>query len=242
MTAADSDSLKRLLVVQDHDRKLDALRHEREHLPEFDLLVDLDAQTAAVDGEAAETREARHELERRQKRLEDEVALIEARIAEEDAKLYGGEVTAVKDLQALQDEIASLKGRQAGVEDQILEVMEEADPLDTALAAFDERKAAIAARRGETEGAIVEAQARIDGEIAEETDARAGTAAEVPEALVAEYEQLRGRPGAVGVARLVGSTCHGCHLDLPAVEVDRLKKLPPDELVHCDECGCILVR
>ena len=242
MTAADSDALKRLLVVQDHDRKLDALRHEREHLPEFERLVELDAQRAAVDAEAAETREARHELERRQKRHEDEVALIEARIAEEDAKLYGGEVKAIKDLQALQDEIASLKSRQAGVEDQILEVMEEADPLDTALAVFGERTDAIAAQRTETEAAIVAAQARIDGEIAEETEARATTAADVPDALVAEYDPLRSRPGAVGVARLVGSTCHGCHLDLPAVEVDRLKKLPPDELVHCDECGCILVR
>ena len=242
MTAADPDALKRLLVVQDHDRKLDALRHEREHLPEFDRLVELDAQTAAVDDEASEIREARHELERTQKRLEDEVALIEARIAEENGKLYGGEVKAIKDLQALQDEIATLKGRQSGVEDQILEVMEQADPLDTQLAAFDERKAAIAAQRSESETTIAEEQSRIDGEIDDEVQARATTAADVPEALVAEYEQLRSRPDGVGVARLVGSTCTGCHLDLPAVEVDRLKKLPPDELVHCDECGCILVR
>ncbi|MEM7287983.1 MAG: C4-type zinc ribbon domain-containing protein [Actinomycetota bacterium] len=242
MTAADADSLKRLLIVQDHDRKLDALRHEREHLPEFERLVELDAQTAAVDEESTEIREARHELGRRQKRLEDEVALIEARIAEEDGKLYGGEVKAIKDLQALQDEIASLKGRQSGIEDQILEVMEEAEPLDAQLATFDERKAAIAAQRSETETSIDESQTRLDGEIAEESGTRGDAVAGLPEALVAEYEQLRSRPGAVGVARLVGSTCHGCHLELPAVEVDRLKKLPPDELVHCDECGCILVR
>lgn len=242
MTAADSESLKRLLVVQDHDRRLDALRHEREHLPEFDRLVDLDAQRAGIEAEAAETRAARHELERQQKRLEDEVALIEARIADEDAKLYGGEVKAVKDLQALQDEIAGLKGRQAGLEDQILEVMEEAEPLDSALSVFDQRIDAVAAQRGETEAAIGEAQTRIDAEIATEVDERAAAAADVPEALVAEYDRLRSRPGMVGVARLVGSTCHGCHLDLAAVEVDRLKKLPPDELVHCDECGCILVR
>ena len=37
-------------------------------------------------------------------------------------------------------------------------------------------------------------------------------------------------------------TCMGCHLQLPATEVDRLKRLEPDTLVFCDQCGRILVR
>lgn len=242
MTAADANALKRLLVVQDHDRTLDALRHQREHLPQFAELDQLEAQRAAVDEESADVRGARHELERTQKRLEDEVAMIEARIADEDAKLYSGDVTAIKDLQALQDEIASLKSRQDGVEDQIIEVMEQAEPLDQQLAAFDERHQSIAQQREATQTTIAQEQERIDGEIAAEQQARTDAAADIADELVAEYDRIRSRPGAVGVARLVGSTCHGCHLDLPAVEVDRLKKLPPAELVHCEECGCILVR
>jgi len=67
-------------------------------------------------------------------------------------------------------------------------------------------------------------------------------AAGVPGEVLANYETLRSVPGQIGIARLVGSTCHGCHLELAAVEIDRLKKLPDDELVHCEECGCILVR
>lgn len=241
MTAADATALKSLLIVQEHDRTLDGLRHEREHLPQFGELEQLDAERATVDQESAETRAARHELERTQKRFEDEVALVEARIAEEDGKLYSGDVTAIKDLQALQDEIASLKGRQAGVEDQIIEVMEQAEPLDEALARFEERLRSIADRRTATEAEIAQEQERIDAEIGAAEQARADLAAGIADELVAEYERIR-RPGVVAAARLVGSTCHGCHLDLPAVEVDRLKKLPPDELVHCEECGCILVR
>ena len=46
----------------------------------------------------------------------------------------------------------------------------------------------------------------------------------------------------VAVARLVGSHCDGCHLTLPAMELDRIRHLPEGELVTCEQCGRILVR
>ena len=48
--------------------------------------------------------------------------------------------------------------------------------------------------------------------------------------------------GGVAVAKLEGNSCRGCHLQLSAVEVGRIRKLDPDVLVHCEECGRILVR
>ena len=44
-----------------------------------------------------------------------------------------------------------------------------------------------------------------------------------------------------GVARLVGSTCQGCHLTIPATEVDRIRRQPAGTLAFCDNCGAILV-
>jgi predicted nucleic acid-binding Zn-ribbon protein len=46
----------------------------------------------------------------------------------------------------------------------------------------------------------------------------------------------------VGAARVVGSSCGGCHLTLPATELDRIRRAEPDALVTCDQCGRILVR
>jgi predicted nucleic acid-binding Zn-ribbon protein len=46
----------------------------------------------------------------------------------------------------------------------------------------------------------------------------------------------------VAVARLVGNHCDGCHLTLPAMELDRIRHLPEDELVTCEQCGRILVH
>ena len=64
----------------------------------------------------------------------------------------------------------------------------------------------------------------------------------MPEDLWPEYDRLRAALGGVAVARLVNGTCQGCHLRLSAVEVDRIRKLSPDEPVHCEECGRLLVR
>ena len=44
------------------------------------------------------------------------------------------------------------------------------------------------------------------------------------------------------MARLVGTNCGGCHLTLSAVELDRIRHAPPDEMVFCGECGRLLVR
>ena len=84
---------------------------------------------------------------------------------------------------------------------------------------------------------------RLEPLTPEDRDGLAAAAADGVDAeLLATYEGLRGELGGIAVARLVGSVCGGCHLGLSAVEVDRIKKQPPDALVRCDECGRLLVR
>jgi uncharacterized protein len=239
---ADPATLKILLGIQELDRRLDRLAHDRTTLPELTSIAEIDQRLAALDAEAAEIEARRHELGREQKRHEDEVALIEDRIAKEDAKLYSGSVTALKELQALQDEIASLNARRSTVEDHVLEVMEAIEPVDAELAVIAERRDALTTERAGFEQTVEVRRGEIDAEADSVRAQRVDHVAQLDAELLAEYERLRARPGQVGVARLVGTTCHGCHLDLSAVEADRLKKLPANDLVHCDECGCILVR
>ncbi|MFV2038633.1 MAG: zinc ribbon domain-containing protein [Acidimicrobiales bacterium] len=242
MTAADPETLKRLLVVHEHDRALDALKHRRATLPEFEEINLVTASVKVLAASAVEMAGRRHVLERDQKRLEDEVALLDARIINEEGRLYGGEVSAAKELQAFQEEITGLKARRSLLEDNVLDVMEAAEPVDAELAANRAEQEVLETRIQALSQAIGVAEDEIDAETESANLQRSEAAGGVGEELLAEYERLRSEPGRVAVARLVGSTCHGCHLMLAAVEVDRLKKLPADALIHCDECGCILVR
>jgi predicted nucleic acid-binding Zn-ribbon protein len=82
----------------------------------------------------------------------------------------------------------------------------------------------------------------VEGELASLVDERAAAVSAVPEALVARYEKLRAKLGGVAVARLEHGRCTGCHLQLPATELDRLRHEPPDALAECEQCGRLLVR
>jgi predicted nucleic acid-binding Zn-ribbon protein len=174
--------------------------------------------------------------------LEADVATTEARITEVDKRLYSGQVSASRDLQAMSEEIGHLKARRSNLEDRILEIMEEREPVDAEVAQLEADLSGLEAEAAEMQVALGQAEAVVDGELEAMTGERAAAAAELPPDLTATYERLRSQLGGVGAARLVGSSCSGCHLALPATELDRLRRGPPDELVYCDQCGRILVR
>jgi predicted nucleic acid-binding Zn-ribbon protein len=120
--------------------------------------------------------------------------------------------------------------------------MEQIEPLDAELAESDAVLATVVAERAEVEAALAAGEALVDAELAEVTGARADLVAQVPEGLLAEYERLRPSMGGVAVAKLVGATCQGCFLSLAAAEVDEIKRRPADAVIHCPDCGRLLVR
>jgi uncharacterized protein len=236
------DALDALLVVQDHDTALDQLRHRRATLPERAALNDIEDGIAKLDEALAPARMARDEVAGRQSALEAEVQRADDRIIEVEKRLYGGTVSASRELTAMSEEVEHLKARKSMLEDQELEVMEEREPLDAEVARMEVERAALTAQADDAADALVRAEAEVDREIAAASAERDAAVASVPPDLLATYEKLRARLGGVGAARLVGSSCSGCHLVLPATELDRIKKSGPDALVFCDQCGRILVR
>ena len=234
--------LERLLDLQANDTAADQLRHRRKALPERAALVELDLKEAALRAEVAEPQAERDGLAREQKRLEDEIAMVEGKAAHVEKQLYDGSMTSPKEAQALQADLESLKRRQGALEDEVIELMERIEPLDEQLAASLVSFAAIDAERDALKSSLAAAEAVVDEELAQTTAARQALVDAVPATLIAEYERIRGGEGGIGVARLQGSTCLGCHISLAAAEVDVMKRLPADELAYCPDCGRLLVR
>jgi predicted nucleic acid-binding Zn-ribbon protein len=234
-------TLAQLLVVQAHDTTIDQLHHRLKTLPEFDALKMMEDEKSHLSTQRAELAEQAHTFGRDQKKLEDDVALIEDRHNAESARLYSGTVTAHKDLEAIQHELETLERRQRTLEDQVIEVMELVDPVNVALADLDAKLSGLATRHAGAETSLAESQVEIAGLVTAEEDARAALAAEIDEPLLKKYEAARAQCGGVGVSRLLDKTCEGCHLQLPAVELDRIRKSDINELAYCD-CGRILVH
>jgi predicted nucleic acid-binding Zn-ribbon protein len=233
--------LEQLLTVQEHDTALDRLRHRRATLParaELDSAMnELRAQQhARVDVQAR--RDTVHAEERR---LDDEARSITEHANDVDKRLYSGTISSPRELQAMQADLEMLRRQVAELEDQELEVMEQREVLDGELSALDASITSLEERARELRATIASAETEIDAEITEESAARADAAAPLPDMLVRDYERRRAQNKGAGAARLVGTTCHACHLTIPSTEAERIRRAGGAEVAYCDNCGAILV-
>lgn len=234
---------EKLLELQDVDTRIAQLTHRRAHDPVHAALAAAIAARTQLDAEAVELFAEREAVRQAQQRFEDEAALIDEKIAKDNATLYGGTVTSPKELESLQHELAMLKERRDAFDESALEQMELAEPLDARAADLDLRRSAAADAVAAAETAVTIAMAEVGAELDAATEERQTIAAEIEAGLLAQYERIRASADGQGVARLAaGGRCEGCHLTLPRAEYDALKHAPAGEVHLCPECGRILVR
>ena len=234
-------NLEPLLDLQARDLALDRLRHRRATLAERTAVSSAKALVAGFSTEADTTRAQRDEVASEERRLDDEAQGISAQATSAEQRLYSGEISSPKELQALQADVESLRRHQRSVEDRQLAMMEQREPLDVRLAELEAGRGVGEADLAAAIDALTTAEAEIDAEIATETDARAEVAASISDEMLSTYERCREKGNGVGAARLVGGTCQGCHLSVPSTEVDAIRHAPAGQVSYCDNCGCILV-
>ena len=90
------------------------------------------------------------------------------------------------------------------------------------------------------EQALRAARAAVNAEIAQLAEQRSAQGLVVSASLLSTYDAKRKHRPDGAVSKLNGPTCSGCHLDLPTSEINRLHKLPADELPECPHCGCFI--
>jgi predicted nucleic acid-binding Zn-ribbon protein len=231
-----------LIRVQDLDTELARLEHRRAALPERQALAALEGRLAQLAARTAEARRVRDALGARQDDLEAQIGALNQRRQGLEDRLYAARGTAARDLAAIDEEVRHLTGRRAELEDAELAVMEEQEPVDAELDRLAEERAPVEVEAEDARRALAEADAEVAAELERVAAERGRMAADLPTDLADRYETLRARLKGTGAARLVGNRCEGCHLELPSMEVDRIRRLPPDTVVTCDQCGRILVR
>ena len=151
-------------------------------------------------------------------------------------------VIAPREAEALMHEIATINARRGGLDDDEL----------AALDGLAEGEAELAARQAELPGlelAMADALAALntaafglDADASELTTRREAAVAQLSADELTRYQQVRAQFGGVGVARLEGSHCSGCHMDLSPAELDGVKSAGAGEVSECPQCGRILVR
>ena len=237
---ADPSVQLRLLDLQALDTSLNQLATRRRQLPEHAEIARLETLRQALTDDVVRVEAELFDVSSTQSRIEADVDVVRAREERDRARLASGSGSP-KDLENLQHELASLERRQAALEDDVLEVMEKREEIETRLQGYQ-------AQRAECVEEIDDLVVRRDRTIAEiDVDTlrvqaqRDGVAGELPADLVAVYTRLLGQLGS-GAARLHRGRCEGCRLELPGSDIIALRAAPADLVVRCEECSRILVR
>jgi predicted nucleic acid-binding Zn-ribbon protein len=238
---ADPAAQLRLLDLQAADTAVAQLTHRRQSLPELAAIATLDREGDERAAEIVELQTQLGDVEATQRQLENEVDTVRTRSARDQSRLAAGGLPA-KELESLQHEIGTLARRQGNLEDDLLEVMQQRETLDSQLAAVDDQRQISAGRRQELVAARDSAFADIDAALASRQRERSAVAAELPADLLALYTKVRDASGGQGAAALHQRRCEGCRIELAGNELSDVRKAAPDLVVRCENCRRILVR
>jgi predicted nucleic acid-binding Zn-ribbon protein len=231
--------IERLLQLQDTDTAADQLRYRRAHLPEADVAGAARSAMSTWEQAVQELRGRLDALGSEVERAEHDAADIDTRRNRLRSQLRT--IIAPREAEALQHEIATLTAQRDGLDDRELEALEAQAAADDELTGQLSEEPAVRGQLAAAEAALADAVEAVDAELTALEARRAELRGGVDPALLGRYDRLRAQVG-VAIARLTGSRCEGCHLDMSAAELDAVKRSPPDEPAECPNCGRMLAR
>lgn len=231
--------MKGLLEIQEIDLAILRLEARRAVLESGEEVRTLESAADEAETRLGELRLEHESLSSQQRRLESDLDMQGQRLKAEEKRLYDGTVTNMKELEAIQHEIASIKDRRSRMEDDMLERMERIEELDARIVEAEDasgtaRQTAVKAASG-ADAELARVLAELETQAAE----REQRAAAVDPELLELYDDIRAHKKGVGAAALVDGVCQGCHEALSPMELDKLRH--SDGVARCENCRRILV-
>src|SRR5712692_10116311 len=216
------------LLLQ-HQRLSDRERVLRDNIERIESALESDPEVVQLEEkvEAAQAAQAAvaarlHESDRAR---EDHRSRLRSR----EKELMSGRIRNPTELMQMSEEVKHMKARFVEEEDAELQLMEDADTADGAM------RGATA----ELEAARARAAAEVPvlrSELAEVESAKEQIWAEVPPVARTAYTRQRVQPA---VAVVANNQCTACRVAVTSRGMQMLRQ--GDEIVHCENCGRILV-
>ena len=215
-------------------------QRRRERTLEIEALEETTATLrAALDGTTAivaAQREVVGLAAVRRRELEALLAEQEKRVMERRMRI--GRIRNDRELEAAQNEISSLREAKARHEEELLELMEEAETTDVEMAeaesGLQEQSEAARAHEDSAAKRITTLNAENEAEAAE----RERIAAQLPENLRRRYEQVFKRRAGLAVVRVRNGNCLGCNMKVrPQLYNEVLRR---ESIQTCPDCQRIL--
>lgn len=228
------ESIEKLLILQDRDRRIRRLRGELSHI---------EPERQALRAKAVENQNALETARSRVKHIETERKALELEVEakkQQISRYLNQQLQTRKneEYRALTHEIDTCKAEIFKIEDREIALMEDAEAAQKEVARSTQ--AVNEARKlGEDQTAhLGSREQNLQKELAELEANRDELAAEVDESARARYERLVKSKGENVVVGVQHGVCGGCHMRLPAQVLVTCQA--QQELVACTNCGRIL--
>ncbi len=226
---------KSLLSLQDTDQTL-ALRRRNYREVEQELKSEGGLPELRENCEKVRVRELESKVETA--RLESEFAMLKDKVAELETRLYGGAITNVRELTAIETEHSAARRNLAQVEESIAPAEVAAEH---ARQQFEGLTKELTEKESLWETRNIELRRelhRVGTEFNKMLELRNAEALGIPEDDLARYTRLFRSNRGVAVVRVDRGVCQGCAVRLPVGELTRLRNA--DGPIPCS-CGRALI-
>ena len=235
---ANLQDQKRLLELVEIDLSLVRNAGDKAKLLSATAISEANEKALALSDHLIDARNRVGDLELELKRSENDLELVENRIAKDNQRLSS--TSSAKDAQGIEHELTSLAKRKSELEDTELGIMEDLETVRAELSEAEKAKAAAEQELTRLRSALATDTAGLDSVRAELSSKRSALVGLVEPELVAAYQRKADRNVAVG--KLVGRECGACRLSITATNLEEILALPADEIAECPNCQAYLVR
>jgi predicted nucleic acid-binding Zn-ribbon protein len=224
-----------LYRLQQVDSQIDQIRVRLKAIDET-LQNDLELRTALEHFTAAETNHA--SAERELKMSDAEVEKQRIKIQQAEASLYGGAVHNPKELQDLQNDVASLKRHLDTLESRELDSMAVVEAAELDLKSAASALEAVKASRSKQNNGLTIEIASLQKDLERLESERKAAAGNINTEFFTIYNQLRQQRRGIAVATLSDSSCAACGTTLTPSQQQNARST--SQLFNCPTCGRIL--
>ncbi len=173
--------------------------------------------------------------------LEKQVEQVKNRASLQQERLDGGKIP-LRDMSAVEHEIARIKERQGELEEELLAQLEFAEEQEEILGKL---KSSQSAQEQDLQASQEELEKQLEkpqNQLRELQQKREELRGQIAPEVVEEYDHVRSRVGPLAVLKLQGSTLVDAPVSLTSGEIGNIQRSPEDELWYSDETGYLVVR
>jgi uncharacterized protein len=206
--------------------ELVSLRQRQVHLPELD------------EGEKRLSKLRGEERERalRQHSQEGDLSDLEAKIARDQSRLYGGVIVDSRELGSLEKELETYRAQRSQMENDVLLSMEDLESLRTNFASMRKKTEELRVQWEAEKPLLVVEIEKLESELAALRLRRDEIARALDSRSLALYTKLRANLGHA-LSNVTAGVCQWCRVVIPAKDIQHARA---GILVTCTNCGRIL--